>query len=404
MKSTLFASIVMASSLLAAQAGEVMSWAPPYGITETKSAISAVPGITKGLTRLGLQFWNPSSDGSTVVFAPTNATTGLVKDTDVEWFVEWGKANKVKILLTVYNNSEKTGTWDWALARKAFKTNRSAFALALSNEVDRYKLDGVDLDLEGTSNLLAADSTDFRLFVNELSALLKAKGKLLTVDTFHSPCYNAPNMSWWAGWKDKVDAIHSMGYEDLYEGSTAKLNKAGTDCNGKDNLFRYSYQKSYAVSKGLPDSIVLMGMPAWVDSWGSGGKGTTVVDHLQEVRDINAGVAIWDLQLETAGWQADTVWKALAEIAGPKDSVITPGVVPQVEDWTIGSQGFQANESWAYAKLRIVSAQGKILVKADLDAKGHLNSNPWEQLPAAPLLFWAEKPNGQTAGMWIQKN
>ncbi len=66
--------------------------------------------------------------------------------------------------------------------------------------------------------------------------------KLLTIDSFHSPCYNAPNMSWWPDWVGYVDAIHSMGYVDLSEGSTETFRApwALRRCEGGAHLFRYS--------------------------------------------------------------------------------------------------------------------------------------------------------------------
>ena len=110
----------------------------------------------------------------------------------------------------------------------------------LTAAVEKYRLDGVDLDLEGLGNL-EADRPDFARLVALLSRALKAKKKLLTVDSFHSPCFNAPHMGWWEDWNGRVDAIHSMGYGDLYEGSTESfIPDRGEVCAQGAAIFRFS--------------------------------------------------------------------------------------------------------------------------------------------------------------------
>ena len=168
--------------------------------------------------------------------------------------------------------------------------------------VDKWELDGVDLDLEGEGDF-SADRAAYAAFVHQLAAALKAKGKLLTVDSFHSPCDNAPNMRWWSDWVGDVATIHSMGYEDLYEGSKATFTPEGKPvCEGGAALFRYSWQLDYGVKAGYRRDQIVMGMPTWVDSWGSGGIGPGVVDHLREMRALGAGVGLWDMQLAAPGW------------------------------------------------------------------------------------------------------
>ena len=191
-------------------------------------------------------------------------------------------------LLTVYNNSQVINRWDWQWARRAFAEHPEEFTAALVAAVDKWELDGVDLDLEGEGDF-SADRAAYASFVHQLSAALKAKGKLLTVDSFHSPCDNAPNMRWWSDWVGDVATIHSMGYEDLYEGSKATFTPEGRPvCENGAALFRYSWQLDYGVKAGYRRDQIVMGMPTWVDTWGSGGIGPGVVDHLREVRALGA--------------------------------------------------------------------------------------------------------------------
>ncbi len=312
---TLFALILLVAGSCAGPAGaaraaEVMSWVPPNAIDECKATLEASYGsysAKDGLTRIGLQLWVPTAAGGVSL-----ATRyGTIASADIAWFRDWGAANGVKVLLCVFNGERG---WDWDLAAAAFRDHRAAFVEALVAEVERHGLDGVDVDLEGTVDSAEQDRAPFRLFLKDHSAALRARKKLLTVDSFHSPCWNAPNMSWWADWVGLVDGIHSMGYEDLYEGSTVTF----AECVPGERLFRYSFQQSYGVRvAGHPPAAVLMGLPSHVGRWGSGGRGPTALDHVLECAlDLAspAGVAIFDLRLADPAWRTPEVWAALAAL------------------------------------------------------------------------------------------
>ena len=300
---------------------QVMGWVPAYGIAASMKALSATPAIGQAMTRIGLQFWNPSVDGTGLVFAPVDATGKPVTAANVQQLTRWARRNGVQPLLTVYNNSQVINRWDWALARRAFVDHPDEFTAALVAAVDKWELDGVDLDLEGEGDF-SADRTAYAAFVHQLSAALKAKGKLLTVDSFHSPCDNAPNMRWWSDWVGDVATIHSMGYEDLYEGSKAAFTPEGRPvCEGGAALFRYSWQLDYGMKAGYRRDQIVMGMPTWVDTWGSGGMGPGVVDHLREVRALGAGIGLWDMQLTAPGWSRTATWDAVQALRRPGNAL-----------------------------------------------------------------------------------
>jgi PKD repeat protein len=285
----------------AAESNVIMSWVAPYNISACKAMAQADFGSCDpkdGLTRIGLQFWVPNTNG-TVKYSYNG---GIATDADVTWWTNWGHFNGIKILLTVYNND---GSWNWNLARSAFASNRTTLVNALLTEVDRLNLDGVDIDFEGIGSL-DSDRASFNLFIRELSSGLKQRGKLLTVDSFPY-IWNAPNINWWSDWVGYIDNIHSMGYDDLYEGATGWQ--------------KYSAQQNYGINAGFDSRTVLMGMPAWdpsLSDWGvSSGRGTSAQAHVQEVRyDLpngSTGIAIWDMQL--LGWQNSDLW---CEIVGLK--------------------------------------------------------------------------------------
>ena len=290
---------------------QVMAWVPAYGMATSMEAIESNSKLGEGLTRLGLQLWNPSPDGRSVVFAPTNKRGELVRSSDVVRFRNWAKARNIKVLLTVYNNSQVMEKWDWGLAKRAFTENHSDFSAALIREMNKYELDGIDLDLEGEGDL-EKDRAAYSLFVEALSTQLKLQGKLLTIDSFHSPCDNAPNMSWWIDWLGKVDSIHSMGYQDLYEGNNETFTPLGRPvCEGGAPIFKYSWQLQYAMNFGYKPEQILMGMPTWLDRWGAGGMGSDLVSHLQELQVLGMGVALWDLQLAENKWRSPETWNAI---------------------------------------------------------------------------------------------
>lgn len=282
---------------------EVMSWVPPYAIPACQTAVQANFGTCDakdGLTRIGLQFWTPNTDG-TIKYANHEFYTPT--DADVNWWKTWAAANNVELLLCIYNN---IGSWDWSLAVSAFDTNRTTFINALIAEMNRLGLDGIDLDLEGVG-AFDSNRAAFKLFVQELSAQLKLQNKILTIDSFHY-IWNAPNQNWWVDWIGLVDNIHTMGYTDLYEASTTAYGP-------------FSFQQNTGTNAGYPSNMVSMGLPTWVGSWGtSSGRGTTAQAHIQEIRyDIAAptGIALWDLQLQ--GWQNSALW---CEIQGLKNEPV----------------------------------------------------------------------------------
>jgi hypothetical protein len=296
---------------------QVMGWVPAYGIEQSLQSLEALPGMGRALTRIGLQFWNPGPDGRTLVFAPVDASGRPVSPADVERLQRWARAHRVQTFLTVYNNSQVINRWDWPMARRAFVDHRDEFVAAIVAAVDTWHFEGVDVDFEGEGDF-EADRASYAAFVAALSTALKARGKRLTVDSFHSPCDNAPNMRWWADWRGQVDAIHTMGYADLYEGSTQSFKPEGKPvCENGAALFRYSWQLQYGLQAGYRRDQIVMGMPTWVDAWGSGGLGTTAADHLREVRALGAGVALWDLQLQAPGWSRASTWEAVRAVRHP---------------------------------------------------------------------------------------
>ena len=283
-------------------AREVLSWVPPYSVNTCYNSLNSDFGTFSPknvMTGLGLQFWRPTSSGGLVYEVE-------VGDTDVIRFREKCTEYGIKLLLCVYNNNQQDPGWDWNLARNAFRSNRTNFVNSLYDECKRLDLDGVDIDLEGLGGH-DDDREAFALFIKEIGEKLRAEGLWLTVDSFHSPCYNAPNMAWWEDWVGYVDYIHSMGYAELWENNNKTLNGCPSDPDEEGKrFFKYSYQSQYGLDAGLSETVVSVGMPS-SSSWGDG----YVRDHMTDVLNLQSptGICIWDFTLEGSHWRQSATWE-----------------------------------------------------------------------------------------------
>lgn len=299
--------VYLVSTVSTLPAREVFAWVASYNYSACLKNLQADFGGASpkdALTGIGLQFFRPSSSGGLVY------ETG-VSDATVTSFTAVCKPLKIKVLITVYNNSQANPGWDWPLARTAFITNRSVFVKALVDKAVALELDGVDVDLEGfTANTVTqSDRTEYALFIKELGTALHEKGMILTIDSFHSPCFNSPNMAWWKDWKGYVDFIHSMGYGDLYESNATTFNDCPWDPTSvKQTVFKFSYQASFAVNAGLDTMVASVGMPAEdKNTWGGAGP----TKHLQDILALKMmpSICIWDLSLVAGGeWKTAAPW------------------------------------------------------------------------------------------------
>jgi hypothetical protein len=271
----------------------VMTWVPPYAVAASKARLEQSfggAGMKDALTHLGLQFWKPTLEGGLAFAGRTNE----VNDAAIGWLRDWGRTNGVRVLLCVYN--AVNGKWDWSLARAGFAESPAKFTDTLVAEVERLQLDGVDVDLEGNGSF-ETDRESFLQFIRTLSARLHGSGRHLTVDTF-SYQWNAPNQKWWPELLPHVDALTTMGYEEI--GSAAPEWRS------------YAAQKAAA---GEQAAKLMIGLPAGRNEW----RGNTLKEHLDWLRsDGQVGVSFWDAQVKGSAWQAREVWTTLGGIRGTR--------------------------------------------------------------------------------------
>ncbi len=269
----------------------VMTWVPPYAMADSKSRLNESfdgPGMKDGITHLGLQFWNPTPEGSLKYVT----RFGKVDDSEVAEFQEWGRENGVRVMLCVYNAN--SSGWDWDLAKSAFETNRAQFVEALVKETLRLGLDGVDIDLEGEGDLNSSKEA-FVLFIKELSRRLHKEGKELSIDTFAYK-WHAPRQSWWPELLPHIDGLNVMGYAETGANSAAWRS--------------YAFLKAAA---GVHASKLVIGMPGHKDRW----QDEPLMAHLKWVgQNDSVGVAIWDARLSHSAWRRKETWLAMKKIKG----------------------------------------------------------------------------------------
>lgn len=264
----------------------VTIWVPPYAVAKSVVQLESGLGIGSALTHLSLQFWVPTRDGKVA-----RANFDEATDANVVALRDWAHAHRIRAMLCVFNGEN---TWDWPLARAAFADHPKTFVNGLLTEMDRLRLDGVEVDLEGP-NQYEADRPAYVAFLRQLSVELHARRKALGVASF-SAAWNAPNQGWWPDLFPLVDSLVSMGYEGMGQKAAGAMS--------------YAAQKRAA---GRFSRRLELGLPGYKDAW----AGDALKDQIGWiVRDGTMGVGVWDAQLSAPAWRSPVIWKKLATIRG----------------------------------------------------------------------------------------
>ena len=259
-------------------ASPVISWVPPRGLDGVKKLFDSTwtydgkeYGIKDGLTYLNLQWWKPDTAGN---LKPKS----VVSDANIRWFVDWGKANGVKVQFCIYNSPDGgESKWNWAAVRAVIKgSKRDPFISKMLKVVDDYDMDGMDIDFECNEDpdpeACNADLGDYTEFMRVLRDSLHKRNKTLTYASF-SDEWNGPNTAWWSTLDTIVDAWASMGYDD--------------DGYKKE----YPEQISFVPERSLHKFAV--GVPS-LDTW----KSYPADDHLSWLLNTGkVGFALWDIRL-----------------------------------------------------------------------------------------------------------
>jgi spore germination protein YaaH len=266
-----------------------MTWIPPYAVTNAFNRLKQQKPVSPSgaVTHIGLQFWMPTTDGGV-----QKVQRPEVSDATIRQIVKWAHQKRIRVLLCVYN-AGRDGKWDWSLARAAFRDNQNKFIKALIKEMNRYKLDGIDVDLEGVGDL-NADKDSYVRFIAALASELRRGKKEITVDTF-AYTWHAPNQTWWPELLPHVDGLTTMGYTET-----------GAAAPGWRS---YAEQ---AEAAGAHRRKLQIGIPSFAEKW----QGSSLSEHLDWIaRHDVRGVAIWDAQFKSSIWNEPAPWRKLETIS-----------------------------------------------------------------------------------------
>jgi len=293
--------------------GVITTWVPPYGIDECKENLmdnSLQAGEV--LDRLGLWFWIPTcelTETDTTITGKIEFQSGEgygADSNDVAWFSNWARERDVELLLCMgyvmvpdEDLTNENMDINSKLQKIAFHDNQDTLIRSLLDEMDRYDFDGIGLDFEH----LVGYREEYARFVQTIADSVHSRGKVLSVCVMPSTQWAGVNSEWWEDYVGYADELLIMGYHGTYAGNT--LNHGGNLVNNYKTLL------DYGLNLGYESAQLSFGMPAWLNDWGSGGRGTSTLDHLLELRDLDTTVSMTfcDIRLVGNSWKDSLTWQ-----------------------------------------------------------------------------------------------
>ena len=158
------------------------------------------------LTHINYSFLLPNSDGSLQSLANAGKLQAIVSR---------AKTEGVKVLIAVGGWNGGNDSAFTTLA--ANESSRSAFIDNLMDFVERYDLDGVDMDWEYPKE--GSEPQDYEMLMEELGNRLHAEGKLLTAAVIVSGYYGDGILD---GVFDDIDFLNIMAYDGNDHASMAQ--------------------------------------------------------------------------------------------------------------------------------------------------------------------------------------
>jgi len=194
------------------------------------------------ITHLNIAFANPVDDTGTMSVPP-----------NLQQIVDQAHRNHVRVLISIGGGSVSED----ATGRQRYfgligDSNRPSFVRKLIDYVELYRLDGLDVDLEGP-----AINKDYAPFIDDLSARLKRGHKLLTAAVPGSYGGDQITSDAWG----HFDLLNVMAYDAT---GPWEPNRPGPHSS-------FDFAKSsiaYWLGRGVPSSKLVLGVPFY--GWGFG--------------------------------------------------------------------------------------------------------------------------------------
>lgn len=137
---------------------------------------------------------------------------------------------------------------------------RKKLIAGLMKEVEKYGIDGINLDIEG---IKASAGPHYIQFIRELSVDCRKAGIILSVDSYVPTTYNA-----FYNWKEQgcvADYVVIMGYDEHYAGGEAgTVASLGYERKGIEDMIRM-----------VPKEKIVSGIPFYTRVWKTANGETT---------------------------------------------------------------------------------------------------------------------------------
>ena len=171
--------------------------------------------------------------------------------------------------------------------------NRTVFIQSLRNEMNQFKYDGINIDME---NLYLTDRDSFSLLIKKLSDALHRDGKVVTVSVPANTGDSRANP--WSPWFDYeklglyADRLMIMTYDEhnprTKPGSTASVNWTEATIR-------------YALKHGVPPSKILLGIAGYGWDWNTTANKALYSSYalLMEQKTKYKAKVLWDSRSQT---------------------------------------------------------------------------------------------------------
>ncbi len=137
------------------------------------------------VTHINISFLNPDASGAllkndSMLCMPDSAGVGTTAS-NLRYVINKAQQAGVKVLVSVAGGVIPACSGDWSVLLRP--VNRQVLVDGLIKFVDDFKLDGLDIDLEGEVLTKIDKAGDYTPFIQALSEQLKTRNKLLTCAT-----------------------------------------------------------------------------------------------------------------------------------------------------------------------------------------------------------------------------
>jgi len=239
-------------------------------------------------THVDLAFVNPGPTGEimrgdALACAPTGHGAMLTGD-DIRALVRKAHKANAKVLASLGGGTIPPCAGDWTVF--ALPDHRAKVIAGLLALVDRYGLDGIDVDLEGELMTRMDREGNYTPFVRELAAALHARSKLLTCATASYVGGMVPDAA-----LPHFDLIGIMSYDAI--GPTW-----GTPGDEHASYAQAEGDLALWLGKGVPAEKLALGLPFYGHGFGQYGPSWAL-------RDIGAQFGAKALKSDVVGQRCD---------------------------------------------------------------------------------------------------